>query len=564
MIALSRVSSVEKELKRRQSSVSTRVYDVSQISTQTNVVDGGNTFLAPAVSVPMPPTPTKPSLVEQAWQWFLQDWLVKLGAVLIFLAFGWIIPFLVWDIIGPFGRVIFGILCGILLLIFGTMRIRNFRNQGSIFLSLGAGIVYLSIAAGQFVYDMFPSVMALTFLFLTTVFLAYVSIAERTRALAFLALILGSLAPMLIHSSSHDFIGLFLYLFILTLGVLWVTRITSWRELTTTALVIYIFYSLPYIFNLGVHTDFSHVLSAAVFALLFFIFNIASIVHDREAQSADLVAAALNTLILIGWIDSAIVPEAKSFAAVLAAIAASFGAYAVYVTTRISAPVIVHSASAMLLLVAATAYELDGSIFTIALTFEITLLIIGLIALLGRIALAKQTSFLLVVPLVMVFSAINRYSYSREVFTTDFFAILAVLLSIVAVGYIFVQSDQIQEHESEDVSVGVAWSVIGALLAMLLLWLVTHIAIVSVSIATAICLTVYTLIGLYGYITGQMYQRKNRKLAGTALLIFVVCHLIFVEIGSLDTGGRILVFMIVGILLMSTAFLGRRKGISTE
>lgn len=209
-------------------------------------------FNMPTANVPLPPVPTppivlprEPGLGEQAWQWFLHDWPVKLGAILFFLAIGWVIPYYAWQFIPPAGRVMLGVALGIAFLGFGTRRIQQFRNQGSVFLALGAGIVYSSLAVGQFQYEVFPPVLALGFMFLTTVFLAYVSIAEKTRALVFLALFLGSIAPFLMNSHEADFVSLFSYLAVLCLGVLWVTRLTGWRELTTAAIIIY--YSLLWV-----------------------------------------------------------------------------------------------------------------------------------------------------------------------------------------------------------------------------------------------------------------------------------------------------------------------------
>ena len=453
-----------------------------------------------------------------------------------------------------------GIALGIGLLGFGTRRIQQFRNQGSVFLSLGAGIVYSSIAVGQFQYDIFPPILALGCMFLTTVFLAYVSIAEKTRALVFLALFLGAIAPFLTNSRAVDFTSLFSYLAILCLGVLWVTRLTGWRELTTEAIVIYCFYSAPYIIGFGNVPDVTHALFATFFALMFFIFNIFSLIYDRKAESADLIAALLNGVLLIGWIDQEIIPEAKSFVAVIAAVTASVGAYAVYSSARILAPVIVHSGVAMLLLAVATVYELDGPLLTIALTFEIALLVVGSLAFLGQVLAAKRASILFLVPCILVFENIDRYSRAKAVFTGDFFALLILIISLGVAGYLFVQSDREAEGDgrADKFSLGVFWSLASGLLGMLLLWLVMHI-ILSDTLATTFSLAVYTLIGSYYYISGRTNESGPRKLVGSSLLIFVTAHLLLVEMGGMSTEGRIVVFAVIGILLMSTAFLGYKK-----
>ena len=97
---------------------------------------------------------------------------------------------------------------------------------------------------------------------------------------------------------------------------------------------------------------------------------------------------------------------------------ASVGAYAVYSSTRILAPVIVHSGVAMLLLAVATVYELDGPLLTIALTFEIALLVVGSLAFLGQVLAAKRASILFLVPCILVFENIDRYSRAKAVFAS--------------------------------------------------------------------------------------------------------------------------------------------------
>lgn len=561
IIAFNKVSRLEKEWQAKREDVFSTKQPAFVPQTETEI-SAGSFPIVPLPPVPEPPvfTPQKPGLGTQAWQWFLHDWPVKLGAILFFLAIGWTLPYYAWQVISPTGRIMLGIALGIGLLGFGTRRIQQFRNQGSVFLSLGAGIVYSSIAVGQFQYDIFPPILALGCMFLTTVFLAYVSIAEKTRALVFLALFLGAIAPFLTNSRAVDFTSLFSYLAILCLGVLWVTRLTGWRELTTAAIVIYCFYSAPYIIGFGNVPDVTHALFATFFALMFFIFNIFSLIYDRKAESADLIAALLNGVLLIGWIDQEIIPEAKSFVAVIAAVTASVGAYAVYSSTRILAPVIVHSGVAMLLLAVATVYELDGPLLTIALTFEIALLVVGSLAFLGQVLAAKRASILFLVPCILVFENIDRYSRAKAVFTGDFFALLILIISLGVAGYLFVQSDREAEGDgrADKFSLGVFWSLASGLLGMLLLWLVMHI-ILSDTLATTFSLAVYTLIGLYYYISGRTNESGPRKLVGSSLLIFVIAHLLLVEMGGMSTEGRIVVFAVIGILLMSTAFLGYKK-----
>ncbi len=507
--------------------------------------------------------PASPSLLGQAGNWFLHDWPVKLGAILFFLAIGWIVPYFAWQFIGPAGRVMLGVVLGVAFLVFGTTRIRQFRNQGSVFLALGGGIVSLALATGQFQYELLPPAVVLGCLFITTVFLSWVSVVERARAVAFLALFLGALAPLLTNAPSTDFAALFSFLFLLCLGVLWVIRLTGWRILMPLAIGIYGIYSLPYLASFSSGPDATQALFAMLFALLFFIFNIVSIVSDRKAEPSDLAVPLLNALILLGWIHQSIVPEARSFVAVIAAVSASIGAHMVYSATRLTSPVLIHSASSLLLLALAAVYAFDGPALHIALTLEAALLVLGLLWFLKNLELARKASWFLVIPFVLVFFGnVGHYARGVDVFTGDFWAICVLILTLGAVGSGFLRegyASLLPQHQgSSAVSAGMIWSGLSAFLAMLLLWMMLHIAL-SENVATLICLTVYTLIGLYLYLHGRLQARKNESRVGAILLIFVTAHLLLVEIGSLDVEGRIVVFTVIGLLLMSTAFFGRKQ-----
>ena len=184
----------------------------------------------------------------------------------------------------------------------------------------------------------------------------------------------------------------------------------------------------------------------------------------------------------------------------------------------------------------------------------------GSLAFLGQVLAAKRASILFLVPCILVFENIDRYSRAKAVFTGDFFALLILIISLGVAGYLFVQSDREAEGDgrADKFSLGVFWSLASGLLGMLLLWLVMHI-ILSDTLATTFSLAVYTLIGLYYYISGRTNESGPRKLVGSSLLIFVTAHLLLVEMGGMSTEGRIVVFAVIGILLMSTAFLGYKK-----
>ena len=74
--------------------------------------------------------------------------------------------------------------------------------------------------------------------------------------------------------------------------------------------------------------------------------------------------------------------------------------------------------------------------------------------------------------------------------------------------------------------------------------------------AIIIALTIYTIIGLYFYLTGVFKNISVFKVAGGILLGLVILRL-FPLAWELELVGRVIVFALIGILLMSTAFIGK-------
>ena len=97
-------------------------------------------------------------------------------------------------------------------------------------------------------------------------------------------------------------------------------------------------------------------------------------------------------------------------------------------------------------------------------------------------------------------------------------------------------------------------SSLALLYSLSLLWLVIH-GVLSATVAITVCLVLYTVIGLGLFVYGQLTSRPFIKYWGGALLCGVVLRLLFVEIWALSLTARIITFFLIGLLLISTAFI---------
>ncbi len=85
---------------------------------------------------PVPVSDNKPSepsnnFSNQLISWVKEDWLLKLGALLLLIGFGWLVSYAFannW--IGPMGRITLGIMAGAVFILLGYWRIQKFIHQG--------------------------------------------------------------------------------------------------------------------------------------------------------------------------------------------------------------------------------------------------------------------------------------------------------------------------------------------------------------------------------------------------------------------------------------------------
>jgi len=95
--------------------------------------------------------------------------------------------------------------------------------------------------------------------------------------------------------------------------------------------------------------------------------------------------------------------------------------------------------------------------------------------------------------------------------------------------------------------------VVSAGYAVGIVWLVIHAWMVSSVSATVISLVIYTIAGITMMVSGTTRQAPALRIGGIVLISLVIIELLLVEIWNLSMGGKIVVFFVIGLLLISTA-----------
>jgi len=498
-------------------------------------------------------------------EWLKEEWLMKLGAFLILIAFGWFVSYAIannW--IGPVGRITAGMIAGIGIMVLGYWRISGRRHQGEIFMVLGSASVLLTIFAAREFYDFFTPLSALAVMFISVIFVAGTSVVYRSLPLALSGLILAGLAPQFLGAALTVMLPEILtYLLIVVLGTLWVVALTGWRQLTFASLILIALYSFPYFFShLDAGEKFVGLVFAIIFSIVFFLATTFAIIKTKEQDdnlTADVVTAGGSGLYLLAWIMLVVSAEWQSIMLLGAALIFGVGSFLVFSATRIATPFYIYIGIAAVFIGAATAAELDGPALTIAYTIEAASAAILAYIITRNMRIAEHMSVLMVIPAFLSLPSFISREWVSGVLHQDFAVLGVVMAAFFVLGFFFLTvRKETGESGDTDHNASRALLFVGSVYALALVWLISH-ALLLETVATTMSLTLYTITGLMLYFKGIRDENNELRILGGILLVAVVVRLLTIDVWDMELLGRVVTFALVGVLLLSTAFFKRKR-----
>ena len=518
--------------------------------------DGG------ALSDATPPAPTPGS---GFFLWLQEDWLVKVGALLLFIGCSWFVSYAFannW--VGPMGRITIGLLAGSAFMVFGWMRMGRLVRQGSIFLALGTSVVVLTTYAARSAYDFFTPASALAIMFFAVLFAAVASLRMRTEWLAWMSVTSAYAIPLLTASHEVHELQLFTYLFLVTLGVMWLVFLTDWRRIFVTSLAAIFLYSLPFWMS-GFVTEGGLLIYGYLFVALFFVANLAGFLSLSEGRGAEveIVGAIANAIILSGWTHVGIGEELQSMVYAAWAIVFLIGAYVFAVRMYRPIAFFLYGGIGVILIGVATALELEGPALTIAFLLESTVAI-----LLAQIA-AKNTSFhwaaylTFVVPLLLALESVGDFpSYPSALWNEHVAVTLLTTLALLLIGWRAREITRLTALTPDtSVTFGGFFLSLFGFSTFVFLWNFFHLLLPTV-VATQVSLFVSIVVGVALYVTYQAASTSGGRalrFAGLLLVLFVVGHLLLIEVWGMGIVPRIITFFVIGLFLMATAFIKKLR-----
>ena len=498
-----------------------------------------------------------PTWIGNLFNWLKEDWLMKLGAFLLILALGWFVTYaFANDWIGPVGRITLGIFAGSGMLGFGYYFMSKKRVPGEVFVVTGMVMIILTTFAGKMFYEFFTPVAALGIMALVIALVSTMAVIKKSKSLAVLGLIAGSFVPVLAGDIDDNPTLYLSYIFAVDLGMLLVVSMAGWRVLVLLSFIMTAIYN-TFIFESYSYTDSQMMiwLFMGIAYALFLISNVASILKNKQAVFSDLCVAGLNSLVILGWTLAYVPDEWQSMILSGLALISAVSIYFLFKKSELpkKSVVYIYLAMAILFIGGATAVELQGQVLTIAFSIEILLAVLISAFVLRDIEIAKWVALLHIIPILMLIGngSFDRWDYYKTpLLNENFFAILVSILSLSGTGF---SLNKIKSGKK-----GTVCYVVASFFAVMLLWLSMHNVFVSESIASGVSLVLLTVVGIGLSFYSLIKGKKGLQIGGSVLLGGVVLHLLFIDIWRMSMSGKIVTFVLIGLLLVVTAFFNKR------
>ncbi len=230
-------------------------------------------------------------------------WLGKLGVLAIILG----VSFFLKDAfennwIGPSGRVLLGIIGGVVLLVIGQIVRTKYKNYSDLLVGGSYGIFYLTTFGAFYFYNLISAPVAYGFFVGITALSVIMSVVDKSALLASVGVFGGFLAPLLLTGLSPKGVGALAqtlsYILIINIGVAVVAYVYKWKVLSFLAFVGTIF---SYLIAFDYYFKPEMRAIAFVFITLYFIiFLFVSIAHHivrgEKSTTADIFFISLNAL----------------------------------------------------------------------------------------------------------------------------------------------------------------------------------------------------------------------------------------------------------------------------
>lgn len=493
--------------------------------------------------------------------WFKDNLLLKVGMLMILAGFGWFVSYaFAHNWIGPVGRITLGVILGTLVTLAGTWRLTKNQLQGRALTILGSALIVISILAGEYYYHFFTSGVVLALVFIVSLYVTLTSAGYDDEKLAVYGIVMSLFAPYFSHALGMDRVTLFFYLAIVSIAGIWVTVFKKWKSVSLVGLTGIFFYSLAYVFDGGVMSyQYKYALLFIGYGIsfLYLLINIWGMVHNLlESEKDDVYLAVINSILILGF-TTKILPEVyQSLVLAVWMLVFAFSGFFVFMKTKSEKLFYIHSCVAALFLGVATSIELSGPTLVIAFAIESAILVLASYIVTNNAKISEYMSLTFALPAMLSMQSLYASSWNTSIFHSDFVVLflLAILLSVLGLFFKYNDTDPEPKLKIHHVAF-----IVASFYAFALVWLCSHSILGNDDTAVFFSLFVYTVVGLGTHFYGLFNQNETLRKYGMTLLILVVLRLVFVDVWNMDLVLRVVTFIVLGVMFMSSAFISKKQ-----
>lgn len=565
-IIFTKISKLENSIKVLQSEIFYLKKPGASVPTQTTPVVAEQYAPAPQQFEPAKVLEVRRSVEAEAQsnidigEWFRENLILKIGVLMLLAGFGWFVSYaFIHNWIGPVGRITLGVLAGTLITIFGTIRLYKDKTQGIAFTILGSALVIITVLAGQYFYDFFSPLSVLFIVFLVSLYVSFSAFAHSLENLAVYGLLVSLTAPYFSHTREMDPVVMYLYLFVISATTIWVAVAKNWRTTMPIGVTGVLLYSLTFFWGNSdfLSTKYTILLISYITAIMYLVVNISSLIKNQiKISGGDVYLTIVNTATIIG-ITMAIVPTIYQSLTIAGwMLVYAFSGFFVFSKTKNEKMFFIHSLISILLLAIATTIELSGHTLVIAFAIEAAVIIVASYVVTEKIKISANFAFLMIVPFIMSLPSFISSKWDTGVMHSDF-AVLAVVAGVLLALGIFFRLNK--ENETEEFKINHLMFILSTFYVYSLIWLSSGAMFQNSDMAVFVSLFIYTIIGLITHFTGLFKHHVVLKNYGMVLLVLVVLRLVVVDVWNMELSLRIVTFIVLGIMFISTAFISKSQ-----
>ena len=516
----------------------------------------------------------KESAEDAIIAWFKDNWLLKIGVLMILVGFGWFVSYaFIHDWIDPAARIAIGLVVGSLITLFGTARLQKNQVQGNTFTILGSALIIVSVLSGQYFYQFFPPMLSLGIVFLVSVYVSGIAVFYSFEKLATYGFVIALLAPFFSHVLDiSNCITLYSYFTIISAAMIWVSIVRGWRSINIIGILAIFLYSLPvissgyYFFGNDDYSKYFVLISSYIISLLYLCVSAWSLISNKNpkengATPIDVFLTIITTLMILGFTLGLAPVAHQSFILVVWMFVYLISGLIVFQRTKNEKLFYIHSLVAVLFLGLATSIEWSGKTLIFAFIIEAVVISISSFVVTNKISTAKNFGLLMAIPMFMsipsIFSSNWNYGSGASMINPDFAILFVIGLALAGLGFFYGTNDEDKDKNVFKIQ-NLAF-VISTIYLYILIWLSSHMSMVNQDSAVFISLFIYTIVGLSAYFMGLFGSSPILKRYGSVLLILVVLRLILVDVWNMELVRRVITFIVLGIMFISTAFISKKQ-----